>query len=52
MKLSNEAFETANYCAKVKKGTFAVAVSVHYDSRISRVVIALKDGNRAGFLCA
>ncbi len=49
MKISNEAFEAANRRAIEKKEAFPSAVSVHYDQRVSRVVIALNTGIELAF---
>jgi hypothetical protein len=49
MKISNEALETANRRATAKKETSPVAISVHYDPHISRVVIALDTGIELAF---
>lgn len=44
MKITEEAFNTANRRASAKKASLPAVVSVKYDRRVSRVVITLASG--------
>ncbi len=49
MAITDEEFEAANRRGAEKKAAFPVAVSVHYDRRVSRVVITLATGLELAF---
>ena len=49
MKITDEVLEAANHRASEQKATFPAAISVRYDRRISRVVIALDSGLEVAF---
>ena len=49
MKIADEVLEAANHRSTEKKATFPAAISVRYDRRISRVVIALDSGLEVAF---
>jgi Protein of unknown function (DUF2442) len=49
MKITDDVLEAANQRATEKKATFPSAISVRYDRRISRVVIALDSGLEVAF---
>ena len=49
MAITDKEFEAANRRGAEKKAAFPVAVSVHYDRRVSRVVITLATGLELAF---
>jgi hypothetical protein len=49
MDITDEAFEAANRRARAKKASFPAVVSVRYDRRVGRVVIALASGLELAF---
>ena len=49
MDITDEAFEAANRRARAKKAAFPAVVSVRYDRRVGRVVIALASGLELAF---
>jgi hypothetical protein len=49
MKITDDALEAANQRATEKKASFPAVISVRYDRRISRVVIALDSGLEVAF---
>lgn len=49
MDITDEAFEAANRRARTKKAAFPAVVSVRYDRRVGRVVIALASGLELAF---
>ena len=49
MKITDDALEVANQRATEKKASFPAVISVRYDRRISRVVIALDSGLEVAF---
>lgn len=49
MDITDEAFEAANRRAAAKKAAFPAVVSVRYDRRVGRVVIALASGLELAF---
>ena len=49
MVITDKEFEAANRRGAEKKAAFPVAVSVHYDRRVSRVVITLATGLELAF---
>lgn len=49
MRITDDALEAANQRATEKKASFPAVISVRYDRRISRVVIALDSGLEVAF---
>jgi len=49
MDISDDVFETANRRGAAKKAAFPAVVSVRYDRRVSRIVIALASGLELAF---
>lgn len=49
MKITDDMVEAANRRAAVKKAAFPAVVSVHYDRRVARIVIALASGLELAF---
>jgi hypothetical protein len=49
MDITDDAFEAANRRARAKKASFPAVVSVRYDRRVGRVVIALASGLELAF---
>lgn len=49
MTISDQAYVAANKRAALKKSTFPAAVSVHYDKRVDKIIIALATGLELGF---
>jgi hypothetical protein len=49
MAITNEEFEKANQRGLAKKAAYPVAISVRYDRRVSRIVIALSSGLEIAF---
>ena len=49
MSITDDAFETANQRAAAKKTAFPAVISVRYDRRVARVVIALASGLELAF---
>ena len=49
MDITDDAFESANRRAAAKKAAFPAVVSVRYDRRVGRVVIALASGLELAF---
>ncbi len=49
MKITDETFDAANRRAADRKASFPAVVSVRYDRRVSRVVIALASGLELAF---
>jgi hypothetical protein len=49
MDITGEVFEAANRRARAKKASFPAVVSVRYDRRVGRVVIALASGLELAF---
>ena len=49
MEITNEMFEAANHRGAAKKAAYPAVVSVRYDRRVSRIVIALSSGLELAF---
>jgi hypothetical protein len=49
MAITDADFDAANQRGAIKKASFPVAVAVHYDKRISRIVILLESGLEIAF---